>query len=193
MAQFTALSPDVEVNGQTVLSIVAGMDTFREIALEILESKGISSPKENDWYLQQSWLDAFKEIAENVGEYTLMEIGRQIPENADWPPQVNSIETALSSIDIAYHMNHRIKGSIMFDPQNGSMLEGIGHYAFRQDSERRITMICDNPYPSDFDKGIIESAANKFKTKGDRIRVATDSASPSRKKGADSCTYIVTW
>ncbi len=193
MAQFTALSHDVEVNGQTVLSIVAGMDTFREIALEILESKGISCPKENDWYLQQSWLDAFKEIAENVGEYTLMEIGRQIPENADWPPQVNSIETALSSIDIAYHMNHRIKGSIMFDPQNGSMLEGIGHYAFSQDSERRITMICDNPYPSDFDKGIIESAANKFKTKGDRIRVATDSASPSRKKGADSCTYIVTW
>jgi hypothetical protein len=193
MAQFTAISPDVEVNGQTVLSIVAGMDTFREIALEILESKGISSPKENDWFLQQSWLDAFKEIAENVGEYTLMEIGRQIPENADWPPQVNSIETALSSIDIAYHMNHRINGSIMFDPQNGTMLEGIGHYAFRKDSEKKITMICDNPYPSDFDKGIIESAANKFKTKGDRIRVFADSASPSRKTGADSCTYTVTW
>ena len=193
MAQFTAISPDVEVNGQTVLSIVAGMDTFKEIALEILESKGISSPKENDWFYQQSWLNAFKEIAENVGEYTLMEIGRQIPENADWPPQVNSIESALSSIDIAYHMNHRINSEIMFNPQNGSMLEGIGHYAVIEKSERKITMMCDNPYPSDFDRGIIESAANKFKTKGDRIRVITDSASPSRKNGADSCTYIVTW
>lgn len=193
MAQFKALNANVEVNGQTVLSIVAGMETFREIALEMLAARGISDPAVNKWYSQQCWLDAFRDIAENVGEYTLMEIGRKIPENADWPPFVNSIETALGSIDIAYHMNHRVDGNIMFNPDNGTMIDGIGHYSFSMEGERRGKMLCDNPYPSDFDRGIIEAAAKRFKSKGDRVSVVLDQSGGSRKSGGDVCRYIITW
>jgi len=194
MAQFKAFASDIEVNGQTVLSVVSGMatlSTFKEMCLRILASKGIRDPKPDSWYPQQSWLDAFKEISEKIGAMTLNGIGKKIPEAADWPPTVKSLEDALASIDIAYHMNHRIHGQVMFNPTTGKMLEGIGHYGFEKISDRKVRMVCKNPYPSDFDLGIIESAANKFKPKGAFVKVTV--ANDDRKKGGESSTYVVEW
>ena len=55
-------------------------------------------------------------------------------------------------------------------------------------------MICKNPYPCDFDKGIIKAVAKKFKPKDSvNIIVEHDESAPCRKKGADSCTYLVSW
>ena len=106
MVQFVAFAPNVEVNGQTVLSVVDGLNPFRMLALRILSGHGIVDPKPGEWYSQQAWLDAFKHISEKVSA-TLYKIGLQIPENADFPPDVDTIEKALASIDVAYHMNHR--------------------------------------------------------------------------------------
>ncbi len=194
MAQFVAFSAGVEVNGQTVMSVVSGMSTistFKEMALKILASKGIADPKPDAWYPQQAWLDAFKEIAAKIGSQTLLSIGKKIPENADWPPFVNSIETALSSIDIAYHMNHRINGKVMFDPGTGKLLEGIGHYTFEKVSDKKVKVVCQNPYPCDFDRGIVEAAATKFKPAGALVRVTT--TDDGRKRGGESSTYTVEW
>ncbi len=86
MAQFTAYSESVEVNGQTVLAVVDGMGAHRSRALDILSSNGISSPALGGWYKQQAWLDSFKAISENLGASTLFAIGYKIPENAEFPP-----------------------------------------------------------------------------------------------------------
>jgi hypothetical protein len=194
MAQFVAFNPKVEVNGETVLSIVDGMGAFKERAYKFLADNGIQNPEPGKWYPQQSWLDAFKAIAQATGDFTLFNIGKKIPENAQFPPEINTIDKALAAIDVAYHMNHRIDGQVMFDPATGKMLEGIGHYGFQQMNEREIRMVCENPYPSDFDRGIIEAMAQKFKPAGAGfIIVKLDESLPSRKKGADSCTYTVKW
>ncbi len=76
MAQFEAFAPGVEVNGQTVLSVVEGMGTMRTMALQILARNGIPDPKPGQWYSQQAWLDAFKAIAESVSPATLFQIGK---------------------------------------------------------------------------------------------------------------------
>lgn len=194
MAQFVAFNPKVEVNGETVLSVVDGMGAFRDRAYKFLESNGIVNPEAGKWYSQQAWLNAFKAIAQATGDYSLFNIGKKIPENAKFPPEINSIEKALAAIDVAYHMNHRIDGKILFDPATGAMREGIGHYRSEKTVEREIRMVCDNPYPSDFDRGIIEAMAQKFKPTGAGIVVVKlDDSRPTRKKGADSCTYIVRW
>lgn len=193
MAQYKAIDPKAEVNGQTVLSIVDGMLSMKEIGIKALADKGIKDPKPDEWYNQQAWLDAFCEIEKKMGAASLLLIGMQIPKKANWPPSVNSIETALPSIDVAYHMNHRIDGVPLFDPASGTMKEGIGHYKAEKIGEKAIKMICDNPYPCEFDKGIIESAANKFKAPGSKVDVLHDDSQPCRRKGGDTCTYIVTW
>jgi len=132
--------------------------------------------------------------ATSLGSNTLYSIGLKIPENANFPPQIDSIEKALGAIDMAFHMNHRINGKVLFDPQTGTIHEGIGHYTFAKVSEKEAKMTCLNSYPCDFDRGIIEGMAKKFKPAGSLfVQVQHNDAAPCRKKGAESCEYKIKW
>lgn len=179
MAQFKAISDKVEVNGETVLSVVNGVGAFKRQALEILTKSGINNPQPGQWYSQQAWLDAFREISEKIGPKSLFSIGKAIPANAKFPPDIDNIQKALASIDIAYHMNH--KGG------------EIGHYQVVKTESNKAVMVCNNPYPCDFDMGIIEAMAEKFKPEDSIMTFVEHDGQNCRKKGADSCSYIITW
>ncbi|MCD6577974.1 hypothetical protein J7L48_00695 [bacterium] len=196
--QFIAFESGIEVNGQTVYSIVDALGSFKKLAHEILLPSGIGNMTKNgyeikmdEWYSQTSWLRAFEMIAKEIGEATLKRIGTKIPENAKFPPWVKDIDSAIKSIDIAYHMNHRKNGTIMFDPDTGKMLEGIGHYGYeRIENENMIISKCKNPYPDSFDLGIITAMAKRFELKAN---IYHDDSKECRKNGGESCTYIITW
>jgi hypothetical protein len=179
MKTFVASSPKVEVNGETIYSVIDGMGVFKTTAIKILSENGIVDPKPGQWYSQQSWLNAFKNIAEKVGESTLYSIGQKVPENAKFPPEINDIHKALSAIDIAYHMNH----------QNGE----IGEYKYEKTGERSAKITCTNPYPDEFDKGIIVTMGKKFAPSGVAVSVKIDDTKPTRAKGSDTTTYLVSW
>ena len=179
MKTFVASSPKVEVNGETIYSIIDGMGVFKTTAIKILSENGIPDPKPGQWYSQQSWLNAFKNISDKVGQSTLYNIGQKIPENAKFPPEINDIHKALSAIDVAYHMNHR----------NGE----IGNYKYEKTDEHSAKITCTNPYPDEFDKGIIVAMGKKFAPSGATVSVKFDENKPSRTKGADSTTYLVSW
>lgn len=209
MAQFQAFNPTVEVNGETVSSFISGMRNiavapkssslatlfsviscmggYKTQALKILDEHGIHNPKPGKWYLQQAWLDAFKTIAATVGDEVLFEIGKKIPDCARWPLtkvsrflDLDTMEKALQSIDIAYHNNHR----------GGE----IGNYKYIKISNRSAKMYCNNPYPCAFDRGIILAVARKFKTEDIlHVSVVHDDTQHCRKKGGDSCTYLINW
>ena len=117
MGSYVVFEEGMEVNGGTIMAVVDGLGTFTLIAQKILAENKLSDIKADfeHWYSQQDWLNAFKTISEKVGINTLYEIGRKIPENAEFPPEIDNIEKALASIDVAYHMNHRnAKGEILF-------------------------------------------------------------------------------
>lgn len=149
MTQFEALDDGVEVNGQTVMAFIEGVpDTFEERTASILANHGIEDPEPDEWYPQQAWLDAFEEIATNIGSSTLGNIGKAIPNNAEWPPGVEDVDEGIESIDEAYHMNHR----------GGE----IGSYESEVIDDSTVRVRCTNPYPCDFDKGIVEATAKEF-------------------------------
>jgi hypothetical protein len=179
MRPFVASSSAIEVNGETVRAFLEGTGGSRARAARVLESRGLGDPKPGTWYSQQKWLDAFKEIADTVGPNTLFLIGKAIPANAKFPPQISTIEQGLAAIDMAYKMNHR----------GGE----IGSYRFQPTGPRSAAMVCDNPYPSDFDRGIILAVAERFKPDGGFVAVRLDEGKPSRKTGGESCTFLVTW
>jgi methyl-accepting chemotaxis protein len=191
--QLKAFNPLVLVNGQTVLSVVNGLGKQRDKGLAILAKNGIVDPQPGSWHRQQAWLDAFQEIGRLIGPDALFAIGCSIPENADFPPEIDRIERGLAAIDVAYHMNHCLDGKPLFDPATGSMADGIGHYRSKMSGDRQMTLVCDNPYPDDFDRGIIHAMAQKFKPAGALVRVRHADDENCRKKGGDSCTYIVNW
>jgi hypothetical protein len=179
MKQFVASSDKVEVNGETVYSIIDGLGTFKKGGIQILEKQGIKDVKPGQWYNQQAWLNAFKEIASKLGDNTLFVIGMKIPENAQFPPDVNTVHKALAIIDVAYHMNHR----------NGE----IGHYQYEPVGERSGKMVCTNPYPDSFDKGIITFMIRKYNLNKTVAKVFIDESQPTRKNGGDSTTYLISW
>ncbi|NOZ48210.1 MAG: hypothetical protein GXO79_15755 [Chlorobi bacterium] len=182
MASFIAFEDSVEVNGETILSVVHAMAGFETIALQLFKKQGLVDIAPGKWYSQQSWLNVFKEIKDKLGDKTLLVIGKAIPENANFPTKIDTLEKALKSINIAYHMNHR----------GGE----IGYYKliFYSEKDKKAIMECKNPYPSHFDRGIITSMARKFKPNSAiTINVELDTNKPSRLKGDDSCTYIIDW
>lgn len=182
MAQFIPFSDKVEVIGQTVLATMAAFpDSMKSVGLTILENNGLKDLNAMNWYSQKKWLDAFRQISEKFGQNTLFEIGKKIPENAVFPPQVNTLEQALSSIDVAYRMNHR----------NGE----IGYYKLLSfdGKAKKAVMECYNPYPCSFDKGIIISLSRKFHRGNGVINVELDTTRPSRLQNGEKSWYIITW
>jgi hypothetical protein len=173
MAEYIAFDPNVEVNGRTILATVAGVGEF---TLDFFKAQGIAEIDPQGWYPQQAWLDVLKQLNEEGIAMTLA--GMSIPKNADFPPGIDGLPDALAAIDVAYQMNHR----------NGD----IGEYKFERLSANHIRLTCRNPYPSDFDYGIIYQMALEFEAPHVDAVVERDGA-PSRLKGDDACVFNVRW
>lgn len=182
MAEYVPFSPNVEVLGQTVLSCVNALPSYQNVMEQMLTKHGLSDIAPDKWYSQERWLNAFRDIGKRYGPNTLFLIGKAIPVNAKFPPNINDLESALNSIDVAYKMNHR----------NGD----IGYYKLLElnNAGKYATMECKNPYPSHFDMGIILSMARKFKNNPSHIvEITRDESKPSRLTGGNSCQYILKW
>jgi len=178
MAQYKAFSATAQVLGQSVLAIVGGMENNRVRALQLLAEQGLSPLEATRWYPQQPVLDVFRAIFERIGPSTVRAIGRKVPEWALFP-KVASIEDALRGIEVAYQMNHR----------HGE----IGHYRYEPTGLRSGRVVCENPYPCDFDQGLVEAVAERARPLHS-LRVRVEHAPGScRQRGDDVCIYTVRW
>ncbi|MEM1202140.1 MAG: hypothetical protein AAGN66_02805 [Acidobacteriota bacterium] len=169
----------MEVSGHIVLAVVEVMGAFRSVALKVLEKNGIVDPRPERWYPLAAWLSSFETIVQDVGPNTLHIIGRHVSSTAPLPPEIANVEAALQALDDAYHGQHRGSGD-------------IGHYHFISSGERSGTMICTTPYPSDFDRGVIQALVERLEPDG-LTEVRLDTRAESRKGDGKSCTYLVSW
>jgi hypothetical protein len=199
IVQYRAFEEGIEVNGQTVCAIVDGFRFLKELPSRILLAEGIGTPGADGivqidpeaWYPQQAWLCAFERVAQEMGRSNLFAIGLRIPEDARFPPGITNIHEAIAAIDVAYHMNHRKHGQVMFDPQKHTMSEGIGHYGYAPVAGMAmIVSRCENPYPCDFDRGILTAMAKRFQ---EAAHVTHIDEEPCREHGSESCTYHIAW
>lgn len=179
MAQFKAFAPNVEVLGEVVLSFVEVMGAFRRLAEGILKDNGIEDPQPDHWYSQQAWLNSFKTITEQIGPNTLFQVARQIPLGAEISPNIDTIEKALFELDAAYRGTHR----------GGE----VGHYIFVKTGERSGQMHTMNPYPCDFDRGLLDALTRRFEPANPYLDIIHHDNAPCKKAGADSCTYTIFW
>lgn len=178
MSQFLAFNPNVEVSGAAIRAIV---EVMGDRSLRVLARHGLTGVDPDQWYPQQAWLDAFSELAQGDFSATLdlVSIGMRIPEVAVWPTGIKTVEDALYSIDEAYQLAHR----------HGE----IGSYRVRMVSQGEAELVCENPYPCDFDYGVIYSTARLFLPPHRGLTVVHEDGAPCRKKGDASCTYHVSW
>lgn len=186
----------IEATGEALGAMLEAFRQYPSIVIKYMTKYNLTVDKNGQldrsaWYPLGNWLAAFQAIAKDVGINSLYTIGKKIPENAPLPPHINDIRSALTGIDIAYHASHRKDGAPMFDMTNGQMLEGIGHYKCELSAtEQKTVVICDSPYPCELDRGIVTGFATRFEP---MAKVAHDNNAPCRKKGASSCTYVISW
>ncbi len=186
MAEFVPFDDKVEVSGYILSFRICekgrfkvAEDTLKNIVKKFLNIDKIEQEK---WYPQKKWLEALKFIHENIGPNTIFILGKSITTNEIFPEEIQNLEQALNSIDIAYHQNHR----------NGE----IGYYKLVDfDYSHNVALFeCKNPYPDEFDKGILTGVLRKFLPENSlEHSVEIDTTKPYRRQGADSTFYIIKW
>lgn len=196
--QYQVFEPEIEMLGVCLQNTYDGFGVFKSLASKVLLRHGLGKMgpeglavfEPDGWYRLEDVLRSMENIAQEVGEAILFRVGFSIPKNAVFPPSITTIYNALGSIDIAYHMNHRKKGRVMFDGVTGVMLEGIGHYRYSQKDGQSALIVCENSCPCELDRGLLTSMALRFEPKA-VVKHAPDT--PCRKGGANSCSLLVTW
>jgi len=183
MVAYEAFDRGVEVNGQTVLTIVETAmgrfsDAYRDRALSALAEEGITDPEPGEWYPQQAWLHAFETIAEELQPHVLDRLGEQLPHVAEWPNGHETVPDGLRSIDEAYRHNHR----------GGE----IGSYRFERTDDRAGDVRCRTPYPCPLDRGLVRGVAQQY-APVDSFVFIEETGSTCRRDGDDACTYTVYW
>lgn len=194
MSAYTFENTGIEVKGDAVLGFVHSMKMGTEIRSEILRKHGIEA-RTQQWYNMQHRLNAYEEIAREFGDMNLFLIGKSIANSAASTTGA-SLWEALESINVSFHLNHRKNGEVMYNAKTGEMLEGIGHYRLTEYSTetRTAVMVCNTPYPSKFDEGLITQIVRNFKPEDSIFQeVKLDATQPSRINGAHSCTYLIQW
>jgi hypothetical protein len=190
----------IEVLGGSVVSIQKGFGEFQRVANRILVDSGIGTAAADGgvtvdplgWYPLSAMLTALDKIEKQVGKRALFQVGVAIPAHAQRPAGFQGgMVQLMQLLDVGYHFNHRLGGVPMLDPATGAMTEGIGHYRYEAgEGPNALSMVCDNPYPCELDRGIVTGLARELSK---TALVVHDAAQPCRKTGADRCIYRVSW
>ncbi len=187
----------VEVQGGVILGFLQGMGVFKQTALKILNEHGISDPKASRWYPLEPLQLVFKKMEDEGRSSTLKLIGAAVINTAQWP-EIKSLGKSLCSLDISYHMNHRRNGKECFDPRTGKVIESkLGHCILvppNRNGGNRAILINASFYPCEFVLGMVQALAHKFKPKecSHYAKVRHDPVE-CRKKGKETCRYIIEW
>jgi hypothetical protein len=196
-----ALGPRVgiDVNSNAIKTALSGFDLFPSLMKKILLTHSILERDptgqlivpEDRWFSLDSWLSVFETIRREVGPNALVQLGTHILKNPKFPSGIKDVDSALQSIDTAYHLSHRKSGILMLDASSGRMLEGIGHYRFHRPSsqEKRVEMVSDTPYPCEIDMGIVTGVAHRFAPRATVVHADRG----CRRTGGVVCSYAVSW
>jgi hypothetical protein len=193
--QYRAFEPGIEILGTAVMATIGGFGPLRSIVDRMLCREGLLDCAVQPhldidaWYSQQAWLDALREVDERFGTEILFNIGAEIPNNAVFPALAVDLESAMRSINVAYHLNHRRGGRVMYDAVSGRMLDGIGHYEHQTLSRGHMLSTCMTPYPCEFDLGLVATMARRFEPR----TIIEHVGSECRRQGAQACTYSLRW
>lgn len=180
MAQFVAHHHTAEVSGSSMLPII---QSIGEIAAPVLHAHHLDHVQPDEWYPQQEFLDVFYDLSQGSYQATfnLVAVGMRIGDQAQFPPEVDSIEAILHTLDASYHRNNR---------------DQVGGWDVYATAPNEMICISSTPYPADLEYGMVYSLVRRFRPVGVNFTVYHEpdiEGEPNRKNGGDRCMYRVVW
>jgi hypothetical protein len=172
-----------DMNAEVTAKLPLGVfEVLRRLGVDpqpFIERHNLENLQADSWLPISDYLALLEDVQKNANNYyTLISVGSKIPELADKMPETFTLQDLFRNMNDSYHINHR----------NGE----IGNYFVEFLAENHIRVIAQNPYPSDFDYGLVWGGAKYFAPKGTFVKVVR-AESPSRLKGDDHCIYDITW
>jgi hypothetical protein len=173
--EFVCPDPKATVRAANVR---ATLDAFRLVPtvgrkLMARHRLDVASLQPENVVLVQRWLDALKDIQDEVGTGVVREVGARIVENAELPPHFTTVESLLEALDDIYHLNHHGE---------------VGHYRTSRKPDGSIVVRCETPYPRHFEHGLIEGFCNNAIAKGQKYLIDYVEGPPG---GDLTCTMTV--
>jgi hypothetical protein len=170
---FVCPDPQALVRAANVRATLDAFKIVPDLGRRLVEKHqlAIDDLRPDHFIVVQRWLDALKEIQEAFGTEKLRTVGRNIIENADFPPSFRDAESILLALDEIYYVNHR---------------GNVGHYLVKKD-DAGITVRCETPYPRDFEWGLVEGICRHARA-GGRYTVGY---TPGPAGGRLTCTLRV--
>ncbi|MDC0712895.1 hypothetical protein POL68_30820 [Stigmatella sp. ncwal1] len=170
----------VEVMGNTARTLFGVVGLLEQETRRIITAHGIPALAQQAWYPLQKLLLCLNDIRSHIGPYTVHALGRHTARHITFAPSVDSFGESLFSLNEVYRMHHRGSGE-------------IGGFHYQPQSGRSAHVRCDNPYPCEFDQGLLESLFELFPPpESFRLRV-THAPASCRSKAADTCVYHLQW
>lgn len=174
--EFVCIDPKATVRGLNVLATVDAFQLVPDVARRMLARHHLSTTdlKADAQVPVQRWLDALREIATTVGIAKLRAVGAKVVESALFPPSFPDVISVLVALDDIYHLNHQGE---------------VGHYRSSVMAGGRVRIVCETPYPAEFERGLIEGITrNANLARGRRYDV---SFQEGEKGGKRTCTLLV--
>ncbi|EMA41647.1 4-vinyl reductase [Halobiforma nitratireducens] len=171
---------DAAVIGRSPLSYVAAGESVSPFVGKQIENKlaeyGLEEIEPEEWYSLKIPLAMLYDMRDEYGDVRMRNMGQNVPEHVEFPPELSAVDAALHGIAEAYQQNH-----------DGSE---IGFYEFEQEGPNEGVMTCENPYPCEFDKGLIRGVAKKF---ADNPITVEEVGDQCRAEGGQRCEYRIDW
>ncbi len=171
--EFICRDPNATVRSANVRATLDAFLLVPSLGEQLVARHGLSAREltAETFVPVQRWLDALKEIQEQVGVGVVREVGARIVENADFPPHFPTVEAILEGLDAIYRLNHRGE---------------VGRYRTRREGEVLIVS-CETPYPRHFEWGLVEGICRSKAARGCRYAIAFE----ERGEGDVTCVLRV--
>ncbi|MEO8607792.1 MAG: hypothetical protein ABI690_07930 [Chloroflexota bacterium] len=175
-------TPQAEVIGSAMQNLFVSInrDEFLPLVEQTFTQYGVDNIQDKAWYPHQLTLDIFKliEDAKLNSMDNLVSLGMAYVETATFPPQINSVYSALSALSQTYGLNIR------------NAADGEG-YEVQQLSDQHIQIIDQNPFPHDTVYGFIWGIAKRFRANQDKFPSITRTYLNPDDPNSDGAIYDV--
>ncbi len=175
--EFVALDPDATVRAANVKATLSAFQLRPSLGQRLIDNHDLQlDDLTPDTFMPvQRWLDALKELLEQVGPNIVQRVGTALSENADFPPQFDTLDKLFEHMNAIYNHNHR---------------GDVGRYVTKRDDEGGWHIRCETPYPRQFERGLVEGTVrNPAYLGGGRPRLVEYEDAPTA--GDWTCTMIV--
>ncbi|PRQ02435.1 hypothetical protein ENSA5_23630 [Enhygromyxa salina] len=164
-----------EYKGAALNSFILALGHSKSVISKLLADAGVDKIEPERWYDYDWARGLYYKIEAEVGPSAVIAVGRKMIETADYPPDIDGIQTLLMALGHAYRLNAR-------GPD-------VGEITCELEDEHSATLVFTPKFPCALNIGIVEGSCSRY---GEQALIE-HGPNGCLDRGDPACTYHVSW